>query len=214
MKKFYIDTETTGVDAKKNGLIQLSAVAVIDGIRKATFDEMIQPFPTDEIEQSALDVNHVTKEELFQARDMFTRRERQTPDTAFKMFANWMGRFVNKFDRTDKAFFVGYRVEFDANFVREFFSKNGDTYFGSWFWVPPLDVMGLAAYLLTRERHRLENFKLRTVYEYLHPETKGQFTDEQWHNSLFDIDRTIDIETKLRLKVTKTPQPQPIQPTK
>lgn len=192
IKRLYVDCETTGTDPQRHGLIQWSCIASIDGEQVADgLNLTIQPFENDVIEDGALEVNHITRAELFTA-------DRFIPKHAKKLMDEYLGKHVDKFDTKDKFMFVGFRAGFDSDFTRAFFSKNGDNYYGSWFWVPPLDVMVLAAYLMQRVRHKLPNFKLRTVYEYLHPEKEGIWTEENWHDSMFDIERTIDIEKRLR----------------
>lgn len=192
MKKIYLDSETTGTDPKRSGLIQLSAKVIINGEIKDECNLRLKPFPDDVLDEKALEVNGISELEL-QASD------RMLPKDAYLVFTRMLAKHVDKFNRSDKFLFFAFRAGFDSDFLREFFSKNGDTYYGSWFYTPPLCVMTLAAYILQRERSRLENFKLRTVYNYLFPDNK--FTDEQWHDSMFDIDRTIDIEAELRRRV-------------
>ena len=41
--------------------------------------------------------------------------------------------------------FAGYNARFDMDFVRALFEKSGDSYFGSWFYSAPLDVMSFVA---------------------------------------------------------------------
>lgn len=191
MKKLYSDCETTGTDPKLHGIIQFSAIGTIDGREVDRIDIKIQPFTNDVIEDTALEVNGVTREELFAS-------DRLTPKAAHAMIVAFLGRYCDKFKREDKFFWMGYKAAFDADFVREFFIKNGDTYYGSWFFTPPLCVMMLGAYLLQKHRSQMENFKLRTVFNFLYPEMAQYWTEEEWHDSLFDIERTMDIENALR----------------
>lgn len=189
MKKFYVDCETTGTDPKKHGIIQISAKIAIDGVIKDSLNLLVQPFPTDEINDDALKANGITKEQLF-------TYDRLEPAGAHKQLCIFLAKWVNKFEKTDKFFWVGYKAAFDSDMLREFFAKNGDTYFGSWFFTPPLCVMSLAGFLLAKRRHAMENFKLKTVYETLYPDSR--YSEEDWHDAMFDIDRTIDVETALR----------------
>lgn len=193
-KRFYCDTETTGTFYWVNGLIQFSAVIEIDGVEMERLNLRIAPFKDDVIDDVALEHNRVTREDL-QALD------RVSPKEAHQIITTTLAKYVNKFDPKDKFHWIGYRAQFDADFTREFFRKLGDTFFGSWFYTPVLCVMTLAGYLLQRERANLENFKQRTVYEYLHP--GSSFTDENWHDSMFDIERAKDIEAALRQRVIR-----------
>lgn len=192
IKKVYIDEETTGTDPHRHGIIQIAMQFWID--REPVEEPLVlrlQPFKTDAIAQEALDVNGISELELFAA-------DRLTPQEGFKQATAYLAKRIDKYDKVDKAFFVGFRAQFDSDFFRAFMGKNGDTYYGSWFYTPPLDVMMLAGYLLQRWRHKMVNFKLKTVYEFLHPELAGKWTEEDWHDAMFDIARTIDIENRLR----------------
>lgn len=189
IKRFYCDLETTGTDAEKHGIIQFSAIVTIDGQKVDSLTLEMQPLPEDEIDAGALEANGVPEEQLFSS-------DRIPPAHAYAKITAFLGKYVNKFNRGDKFFWIGYNADFDARFLRAFFKKHGDEYFGSWFFMPILCCMVLAGYLLMKNRQRLSDFKLRTVYEYLYPETK--YSEEDWHDALFDIERTIDIEMALR----------------
>lgn len=192
IKKVYVDEETTGTNPLSHGLIQIAMQHWVD--REPVEEPLIlriQPFKTDAIAQEALDVNGISELELFAS-------DRLLPKDAYDQVAGYLAKRIDKYNRLDKAFFVGFRAQFDSDFLRAFMGKNGDTYYGSWFYTPPLDVMMLAGYLLQRWRHKMENFKLKTVYEFLYPELQGKWTEDDWHDAMFDIQRTIDIENRLR----------------
>ena len=63
-KILWVDTETTGTDPGKNGIIQLAGVLEINGHETTRFDFKIRPFADDVIEDTALAVNGFTREEL------------------------------------------------------------------------------------------------------------------------------------------------------
>jgi DNA polymerase-3 subunit epsilon len=194
-KVIWNDTETTGL-TELHGLHQWSAKVFIDGVEKESIDLKMRPYMTDLIEDSALEASHVTREELF-------ADDRLEPDVAYKAIIALCGRYVDKFDRKDKFIWKGFNSRFDMDRTRDFFLKNNDTYFGSWFWFPPADIMGLAIHILQRERVRLDDFKQKTVWEYLHPTLKDKYKEEEWHDALFDLDRCRDIETALRNRLQK-----------
>lgn len=205
MKKIYVDAETTGTDPQRHGLIQWSARIIINGDIKRNINLRIRPFPEDIIEEDALEVNGLGPLDM-------ADQTRLAPAEAYKQIVANLEPFVDKYDKKDKMIWLGFRAGFDSDFTRQFFHKNGDTYFGAWFFTPPLCVMTLAAYLLQKERHRMENFKLRTVYNHLHPHMVDHWKDDDWHDSMFDIARTIDIEDALRRKVAPRPSMPPPDP--
>lgn len=187
MNKFcFIDTETTGVDFNKNGIVQISGMVYFDDEEKETFDFRIQPFESDVLDEKALQVNGLTKEILFSA-------DREMPAVAKQRFTALLGKYVDKFNREDKFFFVGYNARFDADFIRKFFEKCGDSYFGSWFCFPPIDVMNLAVVALLDKRSTMLNFKLSTVAD-----TLGLKPDGSLHDALTDIKLTREIFGRIK----------------
>jgi DNA polymerase-3 subunit epsilon len=71
-------------------------------------------------------------------------------------------------------------------FLRRFWEKNGDRYFGSWFWYPCLDVMLVWAQILQPVRGELANFKLPTVARHCGIDVD----DSRLHDSQYDIELT------------------------
>jgi DNA polymerase-3 subunit epsilon len=188
MKFIFIDLETTGIPCPESGLIQLAGAIEFDGEEKESFDIRIRPFPNDAISEEALEVNGVSREDLEGYED---------PKVAFRKFVDILGRYVDRYDKLDKFHLVAYNAKFDADHLRAWFEKNGDGFFGSWFWHPPLDVMSLAAIGLMRKRPALENFKLVTVAE-----TLGLQVDEaRSHEAMYDIGLTREIFRKLQERV-------------
>ena len=181
-KIVYIDTETTGVDPKSNGIIQLAGAVEINGKIKDRFDFKVKPFPQDKIVDKALEVNGITRDEL---------KTFESPSTVHRKFTSLLYKHVSKFDKYDKLQFVGYNSIFDGNFVREFFYKNGDKFYGSLFFNPTICVMEQWALLLRNERHKLVNFKLGTVYEYVFKKEAKDL-----HDAMNDIEYTRELYLK------------------
>jgi DNA polymerase-3 subunit epsilon len=175
MKLLFFDLETTGTNPGKNGIHQISGEIVINGETKERFDFKVQPNPKCLIEQQALDVAGVTREQVLAYPPMIE---------VYNQFVAMLGRYVDKYKKTDKFFLVGYNnAAFDNQFLRGFFLQNGDTYFGSWFWSNSIDVMVLASARLADRRPEMKDFKLATVAKFL-----GVNVDE---NSLHDADYDI-----------------------
>jgi DNA polymerase III subunit epsilon len=178
IKKIFYDLETTGLDPVINGVHQLSGCIEIDGNVAEYFNFKMKPFPTDEVEQKALDVGGVTIENLASYPE---------PQEVYKKFLTLMGKYVNKFDKKDKFFLYGYNNrKFDDNFLRSWFDKMGDKYFGSWFCQWTSDIMVLAVEHLLEDILEMENFKLMTVAKHM-----GIEIDEtKAHDAVYDIDIT------------------------
>lgn len=185
MKKFYYDLETTGLDNSKCAIHQLSGAIEIDGEIKEYFNIKMRPFDGAQIAQEALNVSNLTI-------DIIMRYN--TPEIGFQTLMMILNRYVNKFDKKDKFFLVGYNnSSFDDPFLKNFYIRYGDKFFYSYFWVNSIDVMTLATEHLAYKRHLMENFKLVTVAREL-----GLTVDEtKLHEASYDIDLTISLYREL-----------------
>lgn len=174
-KLFFYDLETTGTNPGRNGIHQISGEIVIDGKTVETFDFKVQPNPKAQIEDAALAVGGVTREQIMSYPPM---------GQVYTQLVTMLAKYVNKYDKTDKFHLVGYNNRgFDDNFFRGFFLQNGDNYFGSWFWADSIDVLVLASTFLADRRAELPNFKLATVADFLGIDT----TAGKLHDASFDI---------------------------
>lgn len=190
VKTLFLDVETTGLDAKRHGIIQIAAIMDIDGVAVDRIDLKIRPASSCACDAKALEVSGATIEEI---------KGYPSESDQFRAFCGWLEKFISKFDRNDKAFFSGYNSPFDVEFMRQFFERNGDKYFGSWFWSGTIDVMGLALLRLRAERDQMENFKLGTVASWiLGPDKVAEMTTEiGLHNAMTDIELTREIFLRL-----------------
>lgn len=186
MKICYIDTETTGVDSKLDGIIQIAAIMEINGEVVGEFESRVRPFDGCRISEEALAVSGTNPKDL----DGFPQ-----PREVHKAFVGWLSGYIDKFSRDDKAFFAGYNSGFDVNFVREFFTRCGDNYFGSWFWSGSLDAMVMALYRLRESRHMMRDFKLGTVANHVLGADRVAeiIASEGLHNALADIRLTREL---------------------
>ncbi len=177
MKLICLDVETTGVACPASGLIQLAGVIEMDGEVRDSFDFHIRPFLGDEVSDEALVVNGITREEL---------ETYEEPQRIFTQFINILTRYIDRYDKSDKFYLVAYNARFDVEQLRAWFEKNGDQYFGSWFWHPAIDVMNMAALALAPNRPELANFKLPTVARFLGIE----FDENLGHDAVYDVQVT------------------------
>jgi DNA polymerase-3 subunit epsilon len=178
MKQLFFDLETTGVDYIKNGIHQISGMIVIDDEIKEDFNFKVQPHKGDIVSNEALAVAGVTLEAI-----------RQYPPVmeVYAEFISLLQKYVDKYDKQDKFFLCGYNnASFDTPFLRQWFEKCGDKYFGSWFWSHSIDVIVLAGERLKKERHLMPNFQLRTVAARC-----GIEVDEtKLHDAMYDVSLT------------------------
>lgn len=191
MKICFIDTETTGLDAKRHGIIQIAAIMEIDGVEAGRFETLLRPSPTCACDHKALEVSGHTVEEI---------KGFKPEADAFREFMDFLGAHISKFDKADKAIFSGYNAPFDNEFIRQLFERNGDKFFGSWFWSGTVDVMGLALLNLADQRAQMENFKLGTVAaRVLGIDRVEELTAAHGlHNAMTDIEITREIFRAVR----------------
>ncbi len=180
MKYLFIDVETTGINPYECAIIQLSGVFIINEEKKEVFDFKLKPFPGARIEEAALEVTGVSRDDLESYPEQYK---------VYEEFMSLLEKYVDPYNKQDKFFFVAYNALFDMDFIREFFKKNDNNFFGSYFWFPPIDVMMLACEKLKHQRQMLPNFKLATVAKHLGIELRP----DMLHNALYDIELTLEV---------------------
>ena len=181
-KILFYDLETTGVDSKKNGIHQISGMLQVDGSIVEEFNIKFRPDDNIVVEPEALAVSNLTIADI-EARELLE-------NDAYRKFIKIVSNHCDKYNKVDKMYLCGYNnAAFDNQFLREFFLRQGDKYFGSWFWSNSLDVMVFASMLLSRKRASMENFKLKTVAKACGIEVD----EEQLHDALYDVKLTKQI---------------------
>lgn len=180
-KLCYLDLETTGTDLRIHSIHQISGIIEIGGEVKETFDLKVQPHPKAQISSGALQVCGVDELDLLSYPPM---------GEVHKQFITMLGKYVDKFDKTDKFHLVGYNIQaFDNPFLRAWFKQNDDQWIGSWFWTDTLDVMILASQYLIDRRSRMPSFKLKRVAL----ELGIPVDSSRLHDSSYDVEITKQI---------------------
>lgn len=185
-KLIFLDTETTGIDPQKNGIIQLAAIMDIEGQEVDQFNMIMKPFEGCIIEDEALEVSGITREQI----------EKAEPEIfVYRMFTAWLAKHIDKYSKLDKGFLVGYNANFDDQFLRALATRCNDKFLGSFKWPDIIDVRGIAALRLADKRPQMPNFKLGSVGKEILGETRLNEILESGglHNALTDIVLTREI---------------------
>lgn len=177
MKVLYLDTETTGLDAVKNDIIQIAGIVEINNEVKEEFNFTCQPFSYDNISQEALDIHGRKIDEI---------KTYQTPQLAYKQLLKIFDKYINKYDKMDKFIPAGHNIQFDVNFVFEFFKKNGNMYCGSYLDYHKLDSMVVGMLLKLFNKEKFERLKLEAMAKHYGMEINA-------HDALSDVKTSREI---------------------
>lgn len=181
MIKLFYDTETTGVDHRKHSIIQLGGLIERDGEVLEEFSYRIRPHEKAILDPTALRINKTTEEEVMSYPHM---------QGVLKDFMAMLGKYIDRFDRTEKMTLVGFRnMAFDDLFLRKWFELCGNSFFGSYFWSNSVDVSALASEYLLDRRPAMASFKLHRVAQ----EVGLVFDKEELHEALEDARLTREV---------------------
>jgi len=156
-KILWLDTETTGLDPVKQDVIQIAGIIEIDGVVEKQFEFKCQPHSWDSVQQQALDVHGYSVADL---------RTFESPHSVKAQVEALLSRYVSKFDKTDKFILAGYNVGFDARFMKQWWLKAGDKYWGSFVEYKNYDIYPLFQTFSMAMELDIPNHKLVTAAAY------------------------------------------------
>ena len=174
MKLLFLDTETTGLNPEKHGLIQVAGIIEIDGVEKERFDLHCQIFDEQVVDPKALKVNGHTLEQI---------KKYPEPTKTHAEFKAILEKYVDKYDKSDKFYIVGQNIPFDYGLLDKWFKNCGDDYLYSYINYDKVDLVALTAAFKVAGIHDFENVKLETVAKKFGIEFKA-------HDAAADIDVT------------------------
>lgn len=182
-KIFWFDTETTGLDPKKHGIVQLACLVEIN--REIVEEKLFYMNPHNkEISQEAIDVHGISREEI----ETFPLSHQVK-----KEIESLICHYIDKFDKKDKFFVAAYNANFDVNMLLQLWKDCGDKWFFSLFHGGAyIDPLALVAMMQSRNLFpTLENRKLETVAK------EVGVSLENAHDALADIQATREVYHKL-----------------
>lgn len=186
MKLLWLDTETTGLNKEKCDITQIAGIIIINGEEKERFNFHCQPVNWENIEPVALEKTNMTVEKL---------KEFPMPQEIYTELIALLDKYIDKYNKEDKFYVAGHNVQFDMDFLKLFFKKMGNDYFGSYFWYRTVDLMALCTILHTAGLINLTSWKLEEIAKYL-----DVSIDENLHDALVDVDLTRKCFCKLVAK--------------
>lgn len=171
MNYIWLDVETTGLDQIKNDIIQIGCVVTINGEIKGTFNEYCQPINKDNIDDTALAINGITRSQI----------------ETFQSSKAMMGKFLDFMSKYDGKFVIaGYNVAFDRKFISAFFTKMGREKEFFNFFAPDIHDTHVRAKAIKKELNT-QNLKLETLANHFGVEIKA-------HDAMSDILATIEVD--------------------
>jgi len=190
------DFETGGRDTSKCEIIQIGAVVINRNSLKIKdeFETMMKPDNFDALEDEALKVNHITREQLADAPDA---------KTMFPVFAEWIKKHNI---RKDKGSFgapipSGWGIDgFDLPLFTRYCKQYGywDKKWNNQSLLNPIftfDVMKHVWFWFRANGDAADNIKLPTVLEYMGVDQNEIASGA--HNALWDVKWTAKVAVKL-----------------
>jgi len=121
-KMLFFDIESGGLTTD-HAILQISGIIDINGKVMEEFDFYVKPFPTDLIDDKALEINGIKREEI---------ENFEEPSIVCKKIITIFNKYIDKYDKTDKFILIGHNiVHFDVPMLINWFYKNNEKYFGS-----------------------------------------------------------------------------------
>lgn len=189
-KFFYYDVETSGLDASKTAIYELSYMLLNEHKEEET-GGIIKMTPYGfELEEKAMEM----AKKRYSIDEMFNF---QSQKSGYESLLTILDANVDKFDPMDKLIPVGYNIAFDNSHLWEFFKRNNNNFLGSYFHFPGIDIScDVISYFVRNNMQIPKSKKLSDIAK-----TLGiQVEEDKLHSSHYDLFLTIEIH-----KITKNP---------
>jgi DNA polymerase-3 subunit epsilon len=183
MKQLWFDTETTGLDAVKNDIIQIAGEIIIDGEVVEEFNIRCQPTSYEHVHPKALECNGMTIEQI---------RTFQTSGDGCKEFLAILEKYFTGSlnDGNLKFTPAGQNIPFDIGFVDQWIVKTGPKVILDDYLTTEVIDTRVIAKSIPKDILKVENHKLTTLAERFGIEFEA-------HDALEDIKATRKVYTEL-----------------
>ena len=173
-KMKFFDLETTGLNPMVDEIVQFSAIIEIDGEIIEEIDLKARPDNENLMSDVVLKLLSTTKEEIM-SRPL-------SQEQLYEAILAFYDKHVDKYDRNDKFIAVGYNIDFDKSFMRQFFLRHDNRYIDSYIDHHSIDVMAFTHIFLIYGMipPSQENLKLTTMCKY------ANIPLDKAHDSLYD----------------------------
>lgn len=183
MKYCFIDTETTGLDRIAHNIFQISAIITDEKLKiQDQINLSFKPHDTKRIDPEAMERVKLTAEDIC--------GYKLTSQEAYDQLIEFLSQHCDRYNKADKLYMVAYNAAFDSDFLREFFKKHDDQYYGAWFWNPALCTMQLAAWTLLQGdiRPKMPNFKLATLCQIAGLEWDEEASHDASYDNIMNVE--------------------------
>ncbi len=198
MKILFIDLETTGIDPRKNGVVQIAGVIEIDGKVADEFEFKCGVYPDQILDAKALQVIGKTAQEI---------AAYPAPGLAYKGLLEVFDKHIDRYNKNDKFMMVGQNPHFDYEFLTEFFRRNGNAFFYAYVQFHLIDLIAITALFRSAGKIDVPNMKLPTMTAYFGIEHKA-------HDAKEDINATRELYHLYADLIKQIVMPQGSQPLK
>lgn len=183
-KELFLDTETTDLGPNA-AIVQIAGIIVVDDEVKEEFNIKLRPHIGAVINEEALKVTGLTKEEINSYENSFI---------GMMNFERTLSKYVDKYDKNDKFILIGQNTIFDFEKLIQFYKRINNPYLGSFInfktYLDTLHIVKTLQYI--GKLPQLENNKLSTWCEYFNIEL-----GDNAHDALADIRATRELFIKV-----------------
>lgn len=191
MNILFIDTETTGVDANKHTIIELSARLDVDGKTVDRFHSKFFNPAGISVDLGALKVNKTSVSTLITLGQ---------EDKEFVRFADWLLTIPSKVK--GNVVVCGQNVQFDINFIKALLNKYSMTGLESIIGYKYIDTFSLAITLIQAGIIRSEKTNLESLAQALDIDTSKY----DLHTAVGDTDLVAEVYYKITKRLTDLQQ--------